>query len=116
MKVVAIDQGTTSTKAVLLDPDGRTGSLGAIRHAQYLPRTGWHEHDAQELLGNVRRLLDAGAAAGADAMALANQGETVVAWDRRTGTPLAPAIVWQDQRTQQQVTALAVDGREDEVR
>ena len=116
MKVVAIDQGTTSTKAVLLDPDGRSDSLGAIRHAQYLPRTGWHEHDAQELLGNVRRLLDAGAAAGVDAMALANQGETVVAWDRRTGMPLGPAIVWQDQRTQQQVTALAVDGREDEVR
>jgi glycerol kinase len=115
MKVVAIDQGTTSTKALLVDADGQGTSLGAIRHAQHYPQNGWLEHSADELLGNVRALLDAGAAAGATVMALANQGETVIAWNRRTGEPLAPAIVWQDQRTEQAITALRDAGREADV-
>ena len=115
MKVVAIDQGTTSTKALLVTPDGEATSLGAIRHEQHYPRNGWLEHSAGELLGNVRNLLDVGAAAGATVMALANQGETVVAWNRRTGEPLAPAIVWQDQRTEPAITALRDAGREADV-
>jgi len=116
MKVVAIDQGTTSTKALLVTPDGEATSLGAIRHAQLYPQKGWLEHSAGELLANVRALLDAGAEAGATVMALANQGETVVAWNRRTGEALAPAIVWQDQRTEQAITALRNAGKEADVR
>ncbi|MDB5551856.1 MAG: glpK1 [Rhizobium sp.] len=115
MKVVAIDQGTTSTKALLVTPDGEATSLGAIRHEQHYPRNGWLEHSAKELLDNIRGLLDAGAAAGATVMALANQGETVVAWNRCTGEPLAPAIVWQDQRTEPAITALRDAGREADV-
>lgn len=115
MKVVAIDQGTTSTKALLVTPDGEATSLGAIRHAQHYPQKGWLEHSAKELLGNVRDLLDAGTAAGATVVALANQGETVVAWNRRTGEALAPAIVWQDQRTEQAITALRDAGKEADV-
>jgi glycerol kinase len=108
MTVLAIDQGTTSTKAFLLHPDGVFQPVGTRKHRQYLPRDGWVEHDAAELIAHVEDLIDAGLAMTPDlaGLALANQGETVVAWNRQTGTPLAPAIVWQDQRTQGVIEAL----------
>ncbi len=102
MTVLAIDQGTTSTKAFLLHPDGRFESVGSRRHQQFYPADGHVEHDAEEILGNIEALIDEALVlcptlAG---VSLANQGETVVAWDRTTGRPLHRAIVWQDQRTQ----------------
>lgn len=101
MNVLAIDQGTSGTKAVVVGEDGAVLALAeAPVHPTYLP-DGGVEQDPDELLASV---LDAGrralAACGAqvDGVALANQGETVLAWDRRTGEPLSQALVWQDGR------------------
>ena len=116
MNIVSIDQGTTSTKAILVDGDGRETALGSARHEQILPRPGRVEHDAAELLANVRSLVDEAAARGAQGIALSNQGETVVAWDRASGAPLANAIVWQDQRSASEIEALAAAGKAEAVR
>jgi glycerol kinase len=99
--VLAIDQGTSGTKAIVVDPaDGVLAAAEFSLHPRYLPNGGV-EQDPHELLDSV---LDAGRQAVAQAgrtvgtIALANQGETVLAWDRATGRPLSPAIVWQDRR------------------
>src|SRR5690606_15662740 len=80
MKIVAIDQGTTSTKGVVVDENGHGQPLRGLRHAQFMPEPGWIEQDPRELLDNVRSLIELGAGSGAKGIALANQGETVVAW------------------------------------
>ncbi|MFI9587320.1 glycerol kinase GlpK [Streptomyces sp. NPDC052236] len=103
--VMSVDQGTTSTRCMLFDHGGRLMSLAQREHRQHFPRPGWVEHDAVEIWQTLRRvmpqaLLDAGV--GVDeviAVGIANQRETTVLWDRRTGTPLSRAIVWQDTRT-----------------
>ena len=103
--VMSIDQGTTSTRCILFDHAGRLVSVAQREHQQYFPRPGWVEQDAQEIwrnLGRVvpRALADAGAGAGdVAAVGIANQRETTVVWDRRTGEPLCRAIIWQDTRT-----------------
>ena len=103
--VAAIDQGTTSTRCILYDHGGRLVSVAQEQHAQSSPRPGWVEHDAAEIWSLVRRVLPealdrAGVGPGdVAALGVTNQRETVVAWDRRTGEPLHPAIVWQDTRT-----------------
>lgn len=110
MKVLAIDQGTTGTKAFTLDQDGAFAAVAAFEHIQHYPRPGWVEHDPEELLGHVAAAL---AAAGpVDAIGLANQGETVIAWDGASGRPLGPAIVWQDDRTAAVTARLKADGGE----
>jgi glycerol kinase len=100
--VLAVDQGTSGTKAVVVDPvDGVVAAAEVNLHPHYLP-DGGVEQDPQQLLDSV---LDAGrqalrqAARPVSTVALANQGETVLAWDRRSGRPLSPAIVWQDRRS-----------------
>jgi glycerol kinase len=115
MSIVAVDQGTTSTKALLIEDDGSSRLLGSFKHEQILPRPGWVEHNATELLANVREAIAIGVAAGARSVALDNQGETVVAWDKADGTPLCNAIVWQDQRTQDAIDALRAAGNEEEI-
>jgi glycerol kinase len=110
MRILAIDQGTTSTKAVLVGETGESELVGSIKHRQILPHPGWVEHDAEELLTNVSLLLEEGVKRGATGVALANQGETIITWDRRTGRPVANAIVWQDQRTAEAVAALERKG------
>jgi glycerol kinase len=104
--VAAIDQGTTSTRCILFDHDGRVAAADQIEHRQILPRPGWVEHDPLEIWENTRRVV-AGALARADvgagdvaAVGITNQRETTVVWDRRTGKPVHNAIVWQDTRTQ----------------
>ncbi|MEV4702106.1 glycerol kinase GlpK [Actinoplanes sp. NPDC049316] len=103
--VVAIDQGTTSTRCIVFDRRGQLVSLAQQEHKQYFPKPGWVEHDAAEIWRNVERLapqalrragitLDQVAAVG-----IANQRETTVVWDRRTGVPVGRALVWQDTRT-----------------
>ncbi len=109
-RTIGIDQGTTATKAVLLAEDGSVAQLAPVEHAQMRPRDGWVEHDPEVLLEHVRAYIDA--AGGADAIGIANQGETVVAWDAESGRPLAPAIVWQDTRTRDRVNALSAEGNE----
>lgn len=97
MKVLAIDQGTTETKSFTLCDDGTFAPVIGIAHAQHYPAQGWVEHDPEELLANIRSCIDR--AGPVDAIGLDNQGETIVAWDARTGAPCARAIVWQDSRT-----------------
>ena len=106
--LLALDQGTTSTKAFLLHDDGRFETVGARKHEQIHPGDGLVEHDAEALIGNIEALICEALAGpgGIAGIALANQGETVVAWDRQTGKPLHNAIVWQDQRTQGWLDAL----------
>ncbi|WP_432521784.1 glycerol kinase GlpK [Kineococcus sp. SYSU DK006] len=111
--VVAIDQGTTSTRCILFDHAGRLVAVAQREHRQHYPRPGWVEHDAAEIWRNVARLVPQAMAqveatpADVVAVGVANQRETVVAWDRRTGDPVSPAVVWQDTRTADLVTELA---------
>ncbi|MFN2560059.1 MAG: glycerol kinase GlpK [Jatrophihabitans sp.] len=104
--VAAIDQGTTSTRCMLFDHDARVVAIEQLEHDQHLPRRGWVEHDAAQIWANTRTVIG-GALAKAEctsgdvaAVGITNQRETTVIWDRATGTPVGPAIVWQDTRTQ----------------
>jgi glycerol kinase len=104
--VAAIDQGTTSTRCILFDHDGRVAAADQVEHRQILPRAGWVEHDPLEIWENTRRVV-AGALARADvtadqvaAFGITNQRETTVVWERATGRPVHNAVVWQDTRTQ----------------
>ncbi|MFF8943447.1 glycerol kinase GlpK [Streptomyces sp. NPDC014864] len=103
--VLSVDQGTTSTRCILFDHRGRLVSVAQREHQQFFPRPGWVEHDAVQIWQNVRRIVpEALDAAGVDAaqiaaVGIANQRETTVLWDRRTGAPYGRAIVWQDTRT-----------------
>ncbi|MGH6947568.1 MAG: FGGY family carbohydrate kinase [Kiloniellales bacterium] len=113
-RVVAIDQGTTATKAFALNRQGDFEAIAKLSHRQILPRSGWVEHDPEELLGNLQRCLKRsgpGLAVGLD-----NQGETVVAWDARTGRPVYNAIVWQDTRTKAMIEQLRSTGAEAETK
>ncbi len=110
--VAAIDQGTTSTRCMVFDHDGRVVSADQREHRQILPRAGWVEHDALEVWANTREVV-AGALAKADltpgdiaAVGITNQRETTVVWDRRSGEPVHNAIVWQDTRTDRLCTEL----------
>jgi len=109
MRTVAIDQGTTSTRALSLDHDGSEIDR-ALPHRQSYPHAGWVEHDPEELLRNVRACLDV--AGDADAIGIDNQGESCLAWNGRTGVPVSPVIVWQDSRTQATVDRLKAAGAE----
>ena len=103
--VAAIDQGTTSSRCILFDRDGQIVSSAQKEHRQIFPRPGWVEHDAAEIWTKVQTAVrDAMARAAAwpddiAAIGVTNQRETTVLWDRRTGKPVANAIVWQDTRT-----------------
>lgn len=111
MKVLAIDQGTTGTKAFTLGLDGAFTRVTGFEHAQHYPQGGWVEHDAEELLTHVRACIDA--AGKVDAIGIDNQGETLVAWDAKTGKPCHRAIVWQDDRTKDMTERLKSDGAEE---
>jgi glycerol kinase len=114
MRVGAIDQGTTSTRVLLASEGGGAEIKHSIRHEQHRPKTGWVEHDAAELLANVRAC--AKIAGRVTAIGLANQGESCMAWDAASGEPLSPVIVWQDNRTESAVQRLRSDGCEALVR
>jgi len=104
MRVAAIDQGTTSTRCLVVEDGGAWHLAASRRHAQQHPEPGWVEHDPEELIGHITEVL---ASAGpVDAIALANQGESCLAWDARTKQPLSNVIVWQDARTRDQLAAL----------
>ncbi|BDV30175.1 glycerol kinase GlpK [Microbacterium terricola] len=114
--VIAIDQGTTSTRAIIFDRRGRVVSSGQKEHEQILPRPGWVEHDPQEIWRNVQEVVGLALARAnltrhdLAAVGITNQRETAVVWDRHTGEPVHNAIVWQDTRTQPIVDRLAADG------
>ncbi|MCU1598843.1 MAG: glycerol kinase, partial [Glaciihabitans sp.] len=99
--IVAIDQGTTSTRAIVFDHAGVVVSVGQKEHAQILPRAGWVEHDPLEIWRNTQEVIGV-ALSKADitrhsiaAIGITNQRETTVVWDRNTGEPVYNAIVWQ---------------------
>ncbi len=113
MRILAIDQGTTSTRGMVFDDDGAPLMVGSLRHRQIYPRAGWVEHDPRELLANVRACIDA--AGSIDAIAIANQGESCLAWDAVTLEPISPVIVWQDGRTAPLIDRLQADGHGERV-
>ncbi|WP_424893024.1 glycerol kinase GlpK [Streptomyces sp. XH2] len=103
--IAAIDQGTTSSRCIVFDRDGRIVSVDQKEHEQIFPKPGWVEHDAKEIWTNVQEVV-AGAvekagitAADVKAIGITNQRETTLLWDKNTGEPVYNAIVWQDTRT-----------------
>lgn len=110
--VAAIDLGTTSTRCMLFDHQGRMVAIAQIEQRQSSPAPGWAEQNAAELWHNVTRVVPEAlrrAGLGLEnvaALGIANQRETTVIWDRRTGHPLAPAITWQDTRSERVVEQL----------
>jgi glycerol kinase len=119
--ILAIDQGTTSTRSIVFDAEGTAIASAQAEITQHYPQDGWVEHDAEEIwetvLNTARRAL-AQAALTADAIAgigITNQRETTVLWDRRSGAPVHRAIVWQDRRTASACLSLKQAGHEPRV-
>ena len=110
MRIAALDQGTTSTRVLVVSDNGSADIQLSLRHQQHHPHPGWVEHDPLELLNNLQRCLEA--TGQVDAIGLANQGESCLAWDAQTGEPLSPVIVWQDNRTSAEIAQLRGDGGE----
>ena len=118
--ILVIDEGTTSTRAMLFRPDGSAVDSASHPITQHYPHPGWVEHDAAEIwertLDAARQMVEA--AGGADAIAaigITNQRETVLAWDRATGQPIGTALVWQDRRTADRCATLRGQGHEEMV-
>ncbi len=111
MTVLSIDQGTTGTKPHLLRDDGAFETLGGFEHKQIYPQSEWVEHNPEELGAHVQAA--AALAPDAGAIGIANQGETVIAWDSRTKQPIHNAIVWQDARTAAMTDRLKAAGKEE---
>jgi glycerol kinase len=120
--IAAIDQGTTSTRCILFDRTGRAIAMAQKEHRQLYPKPGWVEHDPLEIWQTTREVI-AGALAKAGleakniaAIGITNQRETVVVWEKATGRPICPAIVWQDTRTAGLCARLSADGGQDRFR
>src|SRR5437773_4054017 len=120
--VLALDQGTTGSTALVVDPDGRVLARGYAELPQYFPRPGWVEHDPEEIWSTVERAARAAlaearvAASEIAAIGITNQRETTVVWERATGAPIHRAIVWQCRRTAPMCDRLRADGAEPLVR
>ncbi|WP_348699271.1 glycerol kinase GlpK [Duganella fentianensis] len=103
--ILALDQGTTSSRAILFDRAGQICASAAQEFPQHFPQSGWVEHDPNEIWNSqltvARKVLHEHGVSGAQiaAIGIANQRETTLVWDRKSGEPIAPAIVWQDRRT-----------------
>ncbi len=110
--ILSLDQGTTSSRAILFDQEGHIARSSQMEFAQHYPRPGWVEHDADEIWASqlevARAVVDDPAAIAA--IGISNQRETAVIWDRRTGEPIHNAIVWQDRRTAAFCDALKAEG------
>ncbi|WP_105036820.1 glycerol kinase GlpK [Cryobacterium aureum] len=114
--ILAIDQGTTSSRAIIFDKAGSIVSTGQLEHKQIFPQAGWVEHDPKEIWDNTREVIGQALSKAnltrhdITAIGITNQRETAVVWDKTTGIPVYNAIVWQDTRTQPIVDRLAADG------
>ncbi|HET8534286.1 MAG TPA: FGGY family carbohydrate kinase, partial [Sphingomicrobium sp.] len=103
--ILAIDQGTTSTRAIVFDRSMAVAGIGQQEFTQHYPASGWVEHDPEDIWKTVLRTAKAALrkaklkASDIGAIGITNQRETVVIWDRETGEPIHNAIVWQDRRT-----------------
>ncbi|MFZ1426205.1 MAG: glycerol kinase GlpK [Geminicoccaceae bacterium] len=120
--VLAIDQGTTSSRAIVFDRDGRAIGTGQKELRQHFPKDGWVEHDPEDIwrdtLAVCRQAIAAAGLDGGDiaAIGITNQRETTVLWERGTGSAVHPAIVWQDRRTAEMCRRLVAEGIEERVR
>jgi len=117
--LLAIDQGTTSTRSLLFDASGRLVASAQREFAQHYPQAGWVEHDLEDIwrdvLGTARDVIEQ-ASGPIAAIGIANQRETVAVWDRATSAPIHRAIVWQDRRTAASCEKLRKEGAEDLIR
>src|SRR6187399_2071538 len=118
--ILVLDEGTTSTRAMLFAVTGEPRGAAQRELTQHYPRPGWVEHDAEEIwdksLACARVMVEkAGGAARIAGIGITNQRETIVFWSRRTGAVLGPAIVWQDRRTADLCAALKAQGHESKV-
>jgi len=111
--VLSIDQGTTSTRAIVFDESGSVISTGQLEHKQIMTKPGWVEHDPVEIWGNAREVIGTALSRAnitrhdIAAVGITNQRETTIVWNKTTGKPVYNAIVWQDTRTQDIVDRLA---------
>jgi glycerol kinase len=118
----AIDQGTTSTRFMVFDADGRIASAAQKEHRQIYPKPGWVEHDPAEIVANTlevaQQALQRGGVSVADlaAVGITNQRETTVIWEKRTGKAIANALVWQDTRVAEDVSRFAANGGQNRFR
>jgi glycerol kinase len=118
----AVDQGTTNTRFMIFDHGGNEVARHQLEHEQIMPQPGWVEHDPTEIWERTRAVIETGLrraslqAADLAAVGIANQRETTLVWNRRTGQPYYNAIVWQDTRTDWIAAALERDGRGDIIR
>ncbi|MEL7352141.1 MAG: glycerol kinase GlpK [Cyanobacteria bacterium J06649_5] len=116
--ILALDQGTTSSRAIIFDRAGSIVATAQKEFQQFFPRSGWVEHDANEIwssqIGVVNEALAKASIAAIDvaAIGITNQRETTIVWNRKTGKPIHPAIVWQDRRTAEACDALKAAGHE----
>src|SRR6185295_16053955 len=114
--ILALDQGTTSSRAIVFDHDGAVRGAAQKEFAQIFPQTGWVEHDPQEIwasqIGVAVEALGRAEVRPKDiaGVGITNQRETTIVWDRRTGEPIHNAIVWQDRRTADYCERLKADG------
>jgi glycerol kinase len=118
--VLSIDQGTTGTTALLLDPNVQLIAKHNVEFANHYPQPGWVEHDVEEIWASVaaavRGVLAKAGSVRILAIGITNQRETSVFWDRHTGRAIHRALVWQDRRTSDYCAQLKSDGLEREVR
>jgi glycerol kinase len=120
--VLSLDQGTTSSRAMLFDHDGKIAGIAQHEFTQHFPKTGWVEHDPMDILtsqlNSAVEVLARARIRPRDVVALGitNQRETTLVWDRETGTPIYNAIVWHDRRTAEMCAQLQTDGNEDQIR
>ncbi len=120
--ILAIDQGTTSSRALIVDSSGQVGAVGQRTFTQHYPQSGWVEHDPEEIWQSQQGAIEDALRNAAlepreiAAIGIANQRETVVLWDRKTGEPIHNAIVWQDRRTAAICDSLRADGHEETFR
>ncbi|PLK26895.1 glycerol kinase GlpK [Novosphingobium sp. TH158] len=118
--ILVLDEGTTSTRAMLFTPAGKVAAVAQQELTQHYPQPGWVEHDAAEIWDKTlacarRAIADAGGVGRVAAIGIANQRETVVAWDKASGKPLSRALVWQDRRTADDCARLKAQGFESDV-
>ncbi|MBR1411987.1 MAG: glycerol kinase GlpK, partial [Prevotella sp.] len=116
-RIIAIDQSTSSTKALLFDEQCRIVARTNVDHKQYYPQTGWVEHDAEEIYQNMVKAISQlpFQEEAVYSIALTNQRETAVVWNKLTGKPIANAVVWQDTRGAELCRQLRAEGRADMV-
>ncbi|MDB5057381.1 MAG: glpK, partial [Chloroflexi bacterium] len=120
--VLALDQGTTSSRAILFDQEGQPVASAAREYRQHYPKPGWVEHNPEDIwesqIGVARQVLETSSIEAGDitGIGISNQRETTILWDRVTGEPIHNAIVWQDRRTAPLCAVLREEGLTDHVR